>query len=243
MGPNFEMYLGYQTIAGYNPLYLHRYYEYIRAYNKDLLSPGAVWFFYSPNGKRILMDLLNVKYEISHDGGTYSLRKTYFPRAFVVPGHKIVKKEEALDYMSMPHFDPRKQVLFEREDSHHLPLYQASSLHRQNGISEAEILSYKPDEIKVSVHADEAGYLFLSEVYYPGWKAFVDDLEEPILRGNYLFRVIKVPKGDHVIKLVFDPMSIKSGIGITIFTLITVLAITIYHFTRRRFSSNKTGNV
>ena len=32
MGPNIEMVMGYQTVGGYTPFFLHRYYEYINFY-------------------------------------------------------------------------------------------------------------------------------------------------------------------------------------------------------------------
>ena len=231
MGPNFEMYLGYQTVAGYNPLFLHRYYEYIRKYNRSLLNPGNVRFFYTPNGNAVLMDLLNVKYELSHENGTYALRSSYLPRAFFVPGYEVLRRSEILDNLVRPNFDPKRKVLFEMEDS----VASGQSLEptpisfgypvAKSGV---EILSYSPDKIVAVVNAPTPGYLFFSEIYYPGWKAFVDDCEAPVLRGNYIFRVVKVPQGHHTVKLAFDPLTIKAGIGITSLTLLTILILALF---------------
>lgn len=242
MGPNFEMYLGFQTVAGYNPLYLHRYYEYIRAYNKKLLAPGNVWFFYTPHGKRVLMDLLNVKYEISHDKGTYFLKKSFFPRAFLISRHKIVKRDEILDLMTRPDFDPSKLVLFEAEDSCSVHQDQ-ESFPPGPTTNMAKIVSYRPDEIAVSVNSSAPGYLFLSEVYYPGWKAFVDGQSEPILRGNYMFRVVKIPRGNHLVRLVFEPLTIQLGSAVTIFTLFIVLCTVFYRFMRKRLRPFKIRSI
>ncbi len=42
---------------------------------------------------------------------------------------------------------------------------------------------------RVSLQADtEGGYLVLADAYYPGWRAYVDGEETPVLRGDYLFR-------------------------------------------------------
>ncbi len=240
MSPNLEMYLGYQTVAGYNPLYLHRYYEYIRAYNKNLLGPGAVLFYYVPHGKSVFMDLLNVKYELSHSDRRYSLRNSYLPRTFIVSEHEIVPKDEILSRMADPGFDPLKRVLLEKEDAHPLP--HNPDLPAKNGReNETEILSYRADEIEISLHAKNPGYLFLSEVYYPGWKAFVDGRPETILRGNYLFRTVKIPQGNHRVRLVFDPFSIKIGIAATALMLLIVLASVIFRFMGPRLlHGNKT---
>ncbi len=87
------------------------------------------------------------------------------------------------------------------------------------------LVSYRPDSIALSVHARSAALLFMSEVYYPGWKAYVDGQPTEILRGNYLFRVIEVPEGRHEIRLEFDPWTVKAGIGITLLTCLLMLAL------------------
>jgi uncharacterized membrane protein YfhO len=77
-------------------------------------------------------------------------------------------------------------------------------------------------------------YLFLSEIFYPGWKAFIDGQAARILRGNYLFRVVEVPKGRHTVRLEFDPWTIKAGIGITLFTVLLLLAMPVYLKLKRK---------
>jgi len=230
MGPNFEMYLRYQTVAGYNPLYLHRYFEYIRKYNPSLLNPGNVSFFYTPNGETVLMDLLNVKYEISHINGTYALRKSHLPRAFFVRDHEVLKRSEILDNLIRPDFDPTRKILFEMEDSPAVGQSLGPSSAARSAESSAGILSYGPDEIVAAVYAPTAGYLFFSEIYYPGWKAYVDGRLAPLLRGNYISRVIGVPQGHHTVKLAFDPLTIKWGLGITSLTLLLIVTLSAFHF-------------
>jgi uncharacterized membrane protein YfhO len=91
--------------------------------------------------------------------------------------------------------------------------------------AEAEVLSYRPDEIRIRVNSPSPGYLFLSENHYPGWKAYVDQTPVRILRGNYLFRVIPIQEGEHLIDMQFRPLSIKVGIGVTIGTLLFLFII------------------
>ena len=40
---------------------------------------------------------------------------------------------------------------------------------------------------------DAPGLLVLSEVYYPAWKAYVDDLPVPLLAANHALRAVPVP--------------------------------------------------
>jgi hypothetical protein len=223
-GANFEMYLGYQNIGGYNPLLLHRYYKCLNQYQfyGRPIPEGWIIFFYERHKNHILMDLLNVKYEISHETKTLGLRETYLPRAFLVPQFKLMPEEKILDALIKPGFDPTQVVLFEKgiQDVPLLPQTNNAPV----DLGKARIESYRPDSIVLSVDATSTAFLFLSEVYYPGWKAFIDGHATRILRGNYLFRVLEVPKGRHEVYLEFDPWTIKAGTAITLLTLLLLLA-------------------
>jgi len=231
LGPNFEMYLGYQSVGGFTALFPSRFYQYLNQYSENKLPKGWAGFNYGVTKSRILMDLLNTKYEIFHKRKSYALRKTFLPRTFIVPDYKIIRKEEVLDYLIRPDFDPTRIVLFEKEDfQYDLPPHAPLGL---NTTGKVKIVSYRPDNIVLEADSSGPGYLFLSELFYPGWKAFVNGQPKQILRGNYLFRVIKLPAGKHIVSVVFDPLSIKIGIGITIFTLFMLLNIMVYHFGKR----------
>lgn len=222
MGPNIEMYLGLQTVGGYNPLFLHRYYEYINKYqfHQKEIPEGWIVFFYGDHENKKLMDLLNVKYEVFHDKKMYVLRKTCLPRAFIVHDYKMMRKEKILDYLISPDFDPTRMVVFETDDC------QPEMLQYFRGNPDAKdhvrIVSYRPDNILLETETTSPGYLFLSEIYYPGWEAFINGKKKKIKRGDYLFRVVELPKGHHTVSLVFDPLSIKVGIAITCVTVLLV---------------------
>jgi uncharacterized membrane protein YfhO len=67
------------------------------------------------------------------------------------------------------------------------------------------------------------GYLVLSEVYYPGWRAWVDGEEAPVLRANYAFRAVAVSAGNHTVRLVFEPALWRWGLvlaGATVAVLV-----------------------
>jgi hypothetical protein len=233
MGPNLEMYLGYQTVGGYTPLFLFRYSQYIDKYTGGRLPKGWIVYFYDNYGQSVLMDLLNVEYEIDYEKGRIIIipRKSALPRAFLVPAHKLSKEQEILDFLVKPCFDPRQTVILEAGVSPQNLLKTQEITSHVDG--QVNILHYRPDRIVLKSESSHARYLFLSEVYYPGWKAYVDDAPTPILRGNFLFRVIKVPPGRHIVRFSFEPFSIKIGVCITIATLVTGLAIILLTGSRR----------
>jgi uncharacterized membrane protein YfhO len=51
----------------------------------------------------------------------------------------------------------------------------------------------------------------LSDVYYPGWKAFADGTEVPILRANHAFRAVRLGEGRHDVRFVYAPRSFAVG--------------------------------
>jgi hypothetical protein len=231
-GANFEMLLGFQNVGGYNPLLLQRYYEYLNQYQfyGRPVPEGWIVFFYEAHEHRILMDLLNVKYELSHETRTIGLRESHLPRSFLVPRFEFVRKEELLDALIRPGFDPTQVVLLETGTA--APNLPRTATAGPADLGETHILSYEPDAITLSVRATSPALLFLSEVDYPGWKAFVNGEPTPILRGNYLFRVIAVPEGRHLVRLVFEPRSIRAGLVITLFTLLLLLGWSAARFWR-----------
>lgn len=65
----------------------------------------------------------------------------------------------------------------------------------------------------------------LSDTYYPGWKAFVDGTRQKIYRANYAFRAIPLSAGTHNVEFVYDPMSFKLGIGVTILGILGCIGL------------------
>lgn len=226
LGPNIEMYCGYQTAGGFTALFPKRYYEYMDHYTEGSLPEGWVAFFYGRHGSGRLMDLMNVKYEIHYDAKRYMPRRSCLPRAFMVSQAKVLEKQEILDHLTRPDFDPTRTVLFEKgtDQGHFSPI----AFPGENRPGRTRITSYRPDEILLEYESPAPAYLFMSEMYYPGWKAYVDGLPIDILQGNYLFRVVAVPEGKHAIRFVFDPWTIKLGTLVSLFTLFTLLIVFLY---------------
>jgi len=232
LGANLEMVLGYQTVGGFTALFPSRYYNYIDKYADYQLPRGWVSFFYGVSRVPVLMDLLNVKYEISYADKSIGLRSTCLPRAFIVPEGKVAPRQDILNLLTSSDFDPRKTVLFEKEENTPSP----GALTRKPSLPDSdtvEIKTFRPDRMVLNTSSQKPGYLFLSEIHYPGWNAYIDDQRANILRGNYLFRVIPIPEGRHHILLHFDPLSIKLGMSISALAALVILG-SLIHFSRRK---------
>ena len=65
-------------------------------------------------------------------------------------------------------------------------------------------------------------YVFLNEIYYPGWTATIDGEPAEILRANSIFRALWVPAGSHRIEFRFWPRFLIPGAAISLATLTVV---------------------
>ena len=62
---------------------------------------------------------------------------------------------------------------------------------------------------------DAPGFMVLTDVNYPGWKAYERGKEKEILPAYGLFRAIPLEKGSHFVEFRFGPDIIYVGLVIT----------------------------
>ena len=76
----------------------------------------------------------------------------------------------------------------------------------------ARITSYAWGSIELEVRADAPGWLVLSEMYDPGWKATVDGRPTRVHRANGILRAVSVPQGSARVRFVYQPASLHLGL-------------------------------
>ena len=69
----------------------------------------------------------------------------------------------------------------------------------------ASLIAYEPNELKYEVNSTNGGTVVFSEIYYPGWQAYIDGEKVEHGRVNYILRAMNVPAGQHVVEFKFDP--------------------------------------
>lgn len=221
---NIEMYYGLQSVTGVGPLILYRYYLYCDYFYQKVAPPGWQVLRYGTPGSKKFMDILNVKYEIDYKHKKIYRRKNYMPRAFLVSDFKILPSSKMLSFMDSNHFKPRTTALFEQNPFAKGLTYRTPESNRE-AVGKCKILRYRPDVVWIEVKANQDTFLVLNDIDYPGWKCLVDGVPQKLLRCNYLFRAVRVQKGNHFVVFTFEPFLVTLGIGITIGTLILSLLI------------------
>jgi hypothetical protein len=212
--PSAALVYGLEDVSGVaNPLTLAapaRYWEGMGSRSSPLYDFLNVGFVVAR--KDVVLDWS--KFELAYDGdaelNVYRNRRA-LPRAFLVhQAVKVADAEAAWAAIHAPGFDPTTKVVVEG----------GRSLAGAEGEGdEVVFLSRGLNDMTLAVHASGPGYLVLSEVYYPGWRAEVNGQPAPVLRANYAFRAVEIPDaGLYRIRLRYAPPSFLAGAALSAMT-------------------------
>jgi uncharacterized membrane protein YfhO len=73
-------------------------------------------------------------------------------------------------------------------------------------------VDYQPNRVTIAAELNGPGYVVLSDTYYPGWEATVDDRPVPILQANGCVRAVPIEDaGRHEIVFRFRPQPFYQG--------------------------------
>ncbi len=164
-------------------------------------------------------DLLNTRYRIRVDKQRQTMglevRTTYLPRVFFAGAGRVCSSRAELErYMQQPGFDYRRRVGLERPLPFALPESTAAPS------APVRVTRYELNRIEASADAPVPGALIFSELYYPGWNATVDGVEQPVYRADGCLRAVPVPAGLHTVVLNFLPPPFLYGAWISGATLV-----------------------
>jgi hypothetical protein len=230
-GSYIDTYYRLPSIEGYDPLYIKRYGEFIESAKTGTYNPAVKSVAFldknSRNAARVL-NLLGVGmlfhvigdtgkdwaypvwqkdekgkylYSVIYQDNEFQLYKNpaALPRAKLFYDFEIIKNdEEIISTFFSDKFDYRNKLILEVD-----PLLP--KITKEINIGSAKIVSYSPNKVKINTYSLSPGILFLSDNYYPGWKVKVNGKNERILRADYTFRAVKVPKGNSSVEFYYDP--------------------------------------
>jgi len=153
------------------------------------------------------------------------------PRAYIVNRSAVeTDAMRTLQRLADKDFNPGAEVLLDRE----IAIRPQPSLE-----GKANILLYQNTLVTIDTEASGDGILVLLDSYYPGWTAYVDGRETRIARANHFYRAVPVPRGKHRVEFRYEPLSFKIGLFISSLTIISVIAISLVLYFRKRRSSPK----
>jgi tetratricopeptide (TPR) repeat protein len=178
----------------------------------DVFSPDSPFPF----------KILNVRYGVGRDPETGEEclveRDDYLPRALFVSRWRVLSSEEnVLEAMRGADFDPRDEVLFDQNPG--------VDFAPSDGKGQVIVTAYSPTRIVLKADVTSDGFLVLSEMHYPGWRAVVDGREVPVLRADYLLRAVPLRAGRYDrVEVLYEPRSVAVGFVITLLSATALVA-------------------
>lgn len=231
-----------ESTGGYDPVILKNYYRFIDLVNKQPQSSIPYYNVEVPplKLKENILDYLNVGYilteknglenqnppsfELVLEGDVYKLYKKEYvwPRFFLIDNVKEYSSSmELQDILINKEPDFSKTILLSKGD---LDSYLDLNLEcDKSNLGDVKIVSYTPNHVTLKINAVCNSFLSSSEVYYPGWKAKIDDSDTNLLQSNLAFRTIYVPKGEHKIEFFYYPEIYFLGIMLSSMGIILIV--------------------
>jgi hypothetical protein len=170
-------------------------------------------------------------FELISDDGEHRIYRNpaALPRAFMVYDVVLAGGDiGALQAARREGFDPRTQIVLKKSS-------RASSTEGASGADgEVAIAGRGPNHLDLRVTTRVDGYLFVGEMWMPGWVAYVDGIETEVLQANYTFRAVRVPAGTHDVHMAYKPAAWRLGVGITLATMALLALWGIVSVVRRR---------
>ncbi len=198
-----------------------------------------------------VQDLLNIRYVLSswqlspdrfRQVKTFGKIKVYenlftLPRAFPIYRYVVIPDEDdILATFSDTSFDYRSQIIFDKMPDNAPPVYDDSL---RWPVVPAKVYDIDNFRFKVDVEMLADGFLFLSENYYPAWKAYENGRLLPTLKADFTFRAIPLKKGFHTVECRFENNTFSVAFLVSKFTFV-FLALSLIFLIVKNKLKNKT---
>jgi hypothetical protein len=150
------------------------------------------------------------------------------PRAWFVPAVEgaieILPGEiEQLARLRDKQFDPQHSVILQKPLAElEVRPQQADRTRDEGPITWEEV---GPNHQTLRIDPRQPGLLVLSQIFYPGWSAFVDGVPQNVLRADYALMGVPLAAGHHAVRFEFRPRSVRIGAAVTGVSLVLLIGI------------------
>lgn len=178
----------HKTIGGYSPAKLRRYQDIIDYHLSQSLNPNV-------------LNMLNTRYLIvsTQQGAQVQHNDKALGNAWFVNEIKWVDSPDE-EIVAIKDFDPAQTAFIDREWQSRLPDWEALQ-HEKDSTAYIRLTDYaNPGNLFYESSSAAPRLAVFSEVFYKTWHAYIDGVEAPPVRVNYILRGLAVPAGRHKIE-------------------------------------------
>ncbi len=218
----------HRSVGGYHGAKLARYQDLIDRY-LSRMDEGV-------------LDMLNTRYLIVADeaGNPRPLRRdTEFGAAWFVDRAELAgSAQEEIDLLGAVDLQTTA-VVAERDAAFVEGITDPAPLDSlPAGARRITLDEYRPNYLRYSYATPESSVAVFSEIFYDkGWRAYVDGVESPCFRADYVLRAMRLPAGEHTVEWRFRAPGWQRAEWITGIASLLILAGALWalvHRLRRR---------
>ena len=208
--------LSYGTILSSvdSPLLRNLNIKYVVASNPDMLETNQDIRLLSKEGDMYLGEMISVS-----------------PRAYMVYDAIIAKSDDyAVKILEREPQSVSQRVILSDVEAKPPSLPTTKQIKGKEPASTVSLIDYEANQSSWEISTNKNGYLFLSDSYYPGWKAYLNHQPTELHRANIAFRAVYVPEGEHTVSFKYEPASIYIGTiisGVSMFLILLIFFITL----------------
>lgn len=192
-----------------------------------------------PDGQHRLLDLAAIRYLVALPGSRLleavsdteqlaisnaDLQLRYneraLPRARFVPRIEVLQPTAILERLVRGSDDLRNVAFVESPPA-------SGFLGSASTAADATVrfVANDPEHLEIELTAASPGFVVLADTHFPGWQATVNGDAVPILRANYMFRLVEVPAGESRIVFRYRPTSVMVGACISVAAFIVLIGL------------------
>ncbi len=171
------------------------------------------------------INMLNTRY-IIHDLSQQPLRNPSVWGNSWFASRIILAANADEEIQSLKGVTSPDQVVVDRRFASHIEGKNLSA----DSTARITLTEYQPNYLKYIHQANSEQLAVFSEIYYAdGWKAYVDGVETPHFRANYILRAMVLPAGNHTVEFKFHPAGYYTGNKVSLAgSLLLLLAVAGY---------------
>jgi hypothetical protein len=129
----------------------------------------------------------------------------------------VCSMQEALDRVFSEGFDAEALAVVETVDcGREMP---------SGGPGTAEITGQRGNAIEVTAHAEQGGWVVVSDLYDPGWRAWIGEEAVEVFPADGAFRAVYVPPGTHRVSFEYRPVWLPWGPALSTGAMLTLLVL------------------
>jgi hypothetical protein len=211
----------HKSIGGYSAVKMRRINDVIDAYLAR--NENAYKYNYPLRNDQAVLNMLNAKWFIlpGQDGAPRAQQNpAAFGNAWLVNDIQTVPTNDAEFAALGSVFDLKATAIVHEEFAAEIAGLQP------NGQGAVQLTEYTPNALSYTFNSSSDQLVVFSEMWYGpdlGWEATIDGQPATLIRTNYLLRGLRVPAGQHTIRMEFRPSSYFIGKPISVICSLLVI--------------------